>query len=164
MTQFIKIQFQTLFAYTWHTRSRLMACAAQLSQDDYLEDPVYGRGSLHSLFFHMLRAEINWRRALETGSQLPPPQAEEYPTLQALSERSEEEHKAWQRLLGKLSVEEIESDQEFINRRGEKVARPRWRILQHVLMHGMQHHAEAAQLLTAKGQSPGDIDFIFFVE
>jgi uncharacterized damage-inducible protein DinB len=162
MTPFIKTQYQTLFAYTWHIRSRLMSCAAQLSEDDYLEDPGYGRGSLHNLFFHMLRAEINWHRALEIRSQQPPPQAEDYPTLQALQMRSEEEHQTWQRLLEKLSVEEIEGNLNFTNRRGEQVTRPRWRILQHVLMHGMQHHAEAAQLLTAKGQSPGDIDFIFF--
>jgi len=162
VTPFIKSQYQTLFAYTWHIRSQLMACALQLSQEDYLEDPGYGRGSLHSLFFHMLRAEINWRRAMETGSQQPPPQAEDFPTLQSLQVRSEEEQQAWQRLLETLSVEEIEGNLNFTNRRGEQISRSRWRILQHVLMHGMQHHAEAAQLLTAKEQSPGDIDFIFY--
>ena len=39
---------------------------------------------------------------------------------------------------------------------------PRWRILSHVVLHGMQHSAEIAELLTLKGQSPGDIDFIFY--
>ena len=39
---------------------------------------------------------------------------------------------------------------------------PLWRVLQHLILHGMQHHAELAQLLTAKGQSPGNLDFIFF--
>jgi len=34
--------------------------------------------------------------------------------------------------------------------------------LQHLILHGMQHHTEIAQLLTLKGQSPGDIDFIFY--
>jgi uncharacterized damage-inducible protein DinB len=39
---------------------------------------------------------------------------------------------------------------------------PRWRVLQHLALHGMQHATEIAQLLTVKGQSPGDIDFIFY--
>jgi uncharacterized damage-inducible protein DinB len=38
----------------------------------------------------------------------------------------------------------------------------RWRILQHLVLHGMQHHTEIAHGLTVKGHSPGDIDFIFF--
>jgi uncharacterized damage-inducible protein DinB len=51
---------------------------------------------------------------------------------------------------------------ELINRRGDIFPTPRWRVLQHLVLHGMQHHSELAQLLTAKGQSPGNIDFIFY--
>ncbi|MFN8458639.1 MAG: hypothetical protein U0401_28965 [Anaerolineae bacterium] len=39
-----------------------------------------------------------------------------------------------------------------------------FRQTQHLILYGMQHQTELAQLLTAKGRSPGDIDFIFFRE
>jgi uncharacterized damage-inducible protein DinB len=61
-----------------------------------------------------------------------------------------------------LSATEIEAEMSLTDRRGRLWEIPRWRILQHVALHGMQHHAELAQLLTAAGQSPGDIDFIFY--
>jgi hypothetical protein len=38
---------------------------------------------------------------------------------------------------------------------------PRWLVLHHLLLHGMQHHAELAQLPTLQARSPGDMDFIF---
>lgn len=75
----------------------------------------------------------------------------------------EREQSAWETLLEGLSAEEIEGDLDLATRRGDVSAIPRWHILQHLVLHGMQHHTELAQLLTAKGQSPGDIDFIFFV-
>ncbi len=31
-----------------------------------------------------------------------------------------------------------------------------------LVLHGMQHHAELALMLTQKGKPPGDIDFIFY--
>jgi uncharacterized damage-inducible protein DinB len=37
-----------------------------------------------------------------------------------------------------------------------------WRILQHVILHGMQHASEIAKRLTEFGHSPGNIDFIYF--
>ncbi|HXF60224.1 MAG TPA: hypothetical protein VNK95_01325 [Caldilineaceae bacterium] len=46
--------------------------------------------------------------------------------------------------------------------RGQTATLPLWRVLQHLVLHGMQHHTEIAQLLTTKGESPGDIGFIFF--
>ena len=162
MTLFGKTEFQTLFAYHWHTTTRLLDCAARLSDMDYRDKPGYGHGSIHELLFHLLRTDQSWRLALETGKQLSPAQPESYPTLESLRAGFEQEQSAWRALLEKYSAAEIEGEISLTNWRGEIVTMPLWRVLQHLILHGMQHHAELAQLLTAKGQSPANIDFIFF--
>ena len=159
---FSKIQFEFLYAYHWSTRRRLLEHAGKLASEDYFKEPGYGRGSMHSLFFHLLNAEQSWRLGLERGQQLPPLNAEDYPDLATIRAGIAGEQAAWDQMLEKLSAAEIESDLDLTDRRGRLWPMPRWRILQHVALHGMQHHAELAQLLTANGQSPGDIDFIFY--
>jgi uncharacterized damage-inducible protein DinB len=159
---FSKSQFQTLFAYHWHTNRRLMECAARLGEADYHANPGYGRGSIHTLLFHVLRTDQGWRLGLETGRQASPALPEDFPTLRSLQAGFEAEQSAWLALLDRLSAEEIEGNITLTNWRGDSMTLPRWRVMQHVVLHGMQHHAEVAQLLTARGQSPGDLDFIFF--
>jgi uncharacterized damage-inducible protein DinB len=99
---------------------------------------------------------------LETGKQAPPFQPVEFPDLAALQSGFSGEQTAWQALLAGLKDEEIAGSMQATNWRGETFTMERWRILQHVILHGMQHFAELAQVLTSKGQSPGDIDFIFY--
>ena len=159
---FSQAQFQTLFAYHWHTNRRLMECAARLDEADYQDNPGYGHGSIHALLFHVLRTDQGWRLGLETGRQLSPLRPEDFPTLQSLQAGFEAEQSAWQALLERLGAEEIEGSINLTNWRGDSMTLPRWRVLQHLVLHGMQHHAELAQALTTKGQSPGNLDFIFF--
>jgi uncharacterized damage-inducible protein DinB len=159
---FSKNQFQTLFAYHWHTTQQLLDCAAKLDPAEYSAHPGYGRGSIHTLLFHVLRTDDSWRRGLESGEQQAPLPPEEFPDLAALQQGFAAEQAAWQRYLDGLSAEEIEGEIELTNYRGETDFVPFWRTLQHLILHGMQHHTEVAQLLTDKGQSPGDIDFIFY--
>lgn len=158
----IRESYQILFAYHWHTNDRLMTCAAALTAEEYFAHPGYGPGSIHELLFHVLGTDHSWRRGLESGRQLPPLDLADYPLLESLRAGFREEQAAWQTLLDGLSPQEIEDNITLISRRGDPWTLPYWRILQHLILHGMQHHAELAQLLTAKGQSPGDIDFIFF--
>ena len=162
MTQFIKTQFLTLFAYHWHTHNRLFDLAAQLDEADYKDGTGYGQGSIHGLFFHLLRTMNSWRQGLETGKRISPLKVEDYPTHEALRIGFEAEQSAWNILIEQMSAADIERDINLTTRRGDLVAFPRWRILQHLVLHGMQHHAEIAELLTQKAHSPGDIDFIFF--
>ena len=159
---FLKSQFQTLFAYHWHTTNRLLERASQLPKTDYYHQPGYGHGSIHDLFFHLLRTDYGWRVALESGRQSPPLPAENYPDLATIQSAFASEQQAWEVYWQQLEAPQIEQEISLLTLRGQAFAIPRWRILQHLALHGMQHHSELGQLLTAKGQSPGDIDFIFF--
>jgi uncharacterized damage-inducible protein DinB len=159
---FTKTLFQTLFEYHWHINFRLLDLAAQLDEEDFNEQSGFGKGSIHDLFFHLIRALNNWRQGMETGQRLYSLKIEDFLTPVSIKAGLEEEQAAWQILLDKLSAEEIEADVTLTRRSGDVDNVPRWRILQHLVLHGMQHHAELAHLLTLKGKSPGDIDFIFF--
>ena len=157
-----KSQFQTLFAYHWHTTRQLMESAARLSETEYMDNPGYGHGSIHDLLFHLLRSARNWRLALESGQRPVPLVVEDFPTLESLQTGFAAEQAAWEDYLSGLSEAGIDKSMELTNRRGETHLTPVWRALDHVVLHGMQHHSELAQLLTAKGQSPGNIDFILY--
>ena len=157
-----KTQFEILFAYHWHTTHRLLELASRLSETDYKDSPGYGHGSIHDLFFHLLRTDQSWCMALQTGKQLAPLRPGDYPDLPLLVSALEAEQQNWQALLDGLSAAEIEAEVALTSWRGKTHTIPRWRVLQHLVLHGMQHHAELAHLLTTKGQSPGDLDFIFY--
>jgi uncharacterized damage-inducible protein DinB len=157
-----KQQFLTLFAYHWHLNERFLALAAQLNADDYNANPGYGHGSVHALLFHVMSTSCAWRNALETGQQRRPYQLSDFPDLPTLRAEFAHEQQAMQQYLDKLSDEVIGNPVTLRNWRGDPMQAPLWRILQHLILHGMQHHTELAQLLTAKGYSPGNIDFIFF--
>ena len=162
MTAFIQTQFATLFAYHWHTTLQLLDAAQHLDESAGQEDPGYGHGSIQGILFHLLRTDRNWRLTLQTGRPQSGLNAEDYPSLEALRAGFLEEQRAWQDLLAGYTPEQIEGDLSLTNYRGEASVIPGWRVLQHLILHGMQHHSELAQLLTARGQSPGNIDFIFY--
>jgi uncharacterized damage-inducible protein DinB len=159
---FSKTLFQTLVSYHWHTQARLLDCAGRLSQADYFANPGYGHGSIHDLFYHLLRATRNWRIGLETGQRPQPLPKEDFPDLASIRAWADSERQAYAALLERLTPAEIEGELRLTDRHGNTSTIPRWRILEHVILHGMQHHSEIAQLLTLKGQSPGDIDFILY--
>lgn len=162
MNSFPKFQFDTLFAYHWQTNHRLLEIAGQLDRTDYFNEPGHGHGSIHDLFFHLLRADQSWRAAIITGQQQAGSKPVDYPDLESVQAGFQLEQTAWQACLSQLSEEAIETDLELTNQRGEVFRIALWRIIQHLILHGMQHHTEIAQLLTNLGRSPGDIDFIFF--
>jgi uncharacterized damage-inducible protein DinB len=158
----LKAHYQTLYAYNGQTTQRLIDCAAQLDATVYLEQGVYGHGSIHDIFFHLLQAHHGWRIALETlqrGAGLP---AEDFATLESISPALGQEAEAWDAYITGLSEADIEAEITLTDLRGNPRTFLLWRILQHLVLHGMQHHSELAQILTLKGQSPGNLDFIFY--
>lgn len=149
--------YQTLFAYHWHTSQRLLALVEEVA-----ETAVFP--TCHQTLSHLLSTDYSYRTALETGQQPNHLAADHFPTLDSLKTGFANEQNSWSRFLASLSDDDIASSTDLTTLRGNIISFPRWRILQQVLLHGMQHHAELAQLLTEQGHSPGDLDFIFFRE
>jgi uncharacterized damage-inducible protein DinB len=155
-------QFSILFAYHFHTILRLLDSAAALDETALHENGGYGHGTLFDLFFHLYGADQVWRLALETGRQQAFQAKEEFPDLAALRAAIVGERQAWEVMLASLSEADIAQEVRLTTRHGREIPFLRWRILQHLILHGMQHSAEIAQRLTVLGQSPGNLDFIYF--
>jgi uncharacterized damage-inducible protein DinB len=151
-----------LYAYHFDTTVRLMDLAQNLGEADYNHDPGYGRGSIHALFLHILNADRGWRTGLETGKRPPSLALADHVDLASLREVLAAERGAWEKFLTGLTAQQVDKDAEMSAGSGYVRSFPRWKVLHHVLFHGMQHQAEIAQLLSEKGQKVGDIDFFFY--
>jgi uncharacterized damage-inducible protein DinB len=158
-----KAQMMKLFDYHWHTTHQLIEYAAKLNESDYFHKPEDGPGSIHEILSHILRADSGWRRSIKSGSQQGSLRKKEYPHLDALKSGFENEQKEWRNFLSSLSEEEITSHVTLTRSNGSENHFVRQELFQHIILHGMQHHAEIAQLLTAYGHSPGNTDFLYFV-
>jgi uncharacterized damage-inducible protein DinB len=100
--------------------------------------------------------------ALETGQQPPRLDASRLTNAATLGAALAEEFDRWQQLLAGLSDAQVDGDVTLTTARGQRGDVAYWRVLQHLAFHNMQHATELAQLLTAQGHSPGDLDFIFY--
>lgn len=158
-----KDMIQTLIGYHYWANGQILARAAKLEPEDYFASIDYSHGSLHSLLFHMLRTEHIWRQLCQAG-ELTAPALEQgdFPDLEALTRHWEPEGQAMRDYIAELDKDGIESIVELVYRDGNVAPMPVWRMLLHVLLHSMQHRSEAAAVLTGYGQSPGDLDFIFY--
>ncbi len=156
--------YQTLFSYHFDKTLELLEQAEKLEEVNYQQKIDYGRGALHALFFHLLRADSGWRIGLETGQRPSGLKAVDFPDPSTLIVGFKDERLAWERYLQALTDEQISGEFTITTRPGHEVTFELWRILQHLILHGMQHHSEIAKILTDNGRSPGDIDFIFWRE
>lgn len=157
----IRDQMTLLFEYHWRTTDRLLNLADGVDHAALARPSAYGGRSIHDLFFHVLATDAGWRGALETGKRPAPLAAQDFPDLASLRSGLADEESAWNAFLVSLDETAIESEA-VLQSRDRTMRVTRWRVLQHLVLHGMQHHAELAQLLTTLDRSPGDLDFIFF--
>ncbi|MGD8462986.1 MAG: DinB family protein [Anaerolineae bacterium] len=154
-------QFLTLYSYHFDTTYRLIALVEALPATSY-PSPEDGAPSTVDMLYHILDTGRGWRIALETGRRPERLRREDYADLAALKRGFEQEQAAWEAFLTGLDEDQIGGEIE-LQAGPDRVFRfGRWQVLYHVVLHGMQHHAEIAALLTDQGLSPGDIDFIFY--
>lgn len=157
-------EITTLFDYNYWATAKILQTAARLEPEQFVVAPHEHTGDLRSILLHMLNAERLWRTRLETGSSPEHLRPEDFPTIATLQRRWGEEQHAMRAYLATLDDSMVEASIQFQRFAGE-LSPPliRWQLLLQCITHGVAHRGEAAALLTAYGQSPGDLDFFFYV-
>jgi uncharacterized damage-inducible protein DinB len=146
-----------LFDYSYAATARVLDAASRLAPEAFVGPaPVRGCASLRDLLVHTLDAERAWREGLRTRGEddAPPLDPAAFPDVPALVRAwhaDEERMRVWLAALDDADLDAPAAG-----------GRPLWQCLAHVVNHGTQHRSEAAMVLTHWGQSPGELDLIYY--
>lgn len=150
-----------LFDYHYWARDRILEKAARLTDQQLREPTSYSHGSLQATLQHLLFAEWVWRQRCQERNS--PKRYENAATFDDLQLNWRREEQAMRAYLGGLQEEDLERIVRYQRLGGEPQANLLWQILVHLVVHGAEHRAEAAAILTSYDRSPGDIDFIHYL-
>ncbi len=165
-------EIKLLYDYNDWIDARFLAACARVSPEQYAAPASYGRGGLRATMVHML--DNIWQQRITLQGFYKDPLADEaaydatelhedaFPTLAALQERWMIEQREMRTYIDTLTEETLNGTIRYVipGAVRELVV---WHILLDVILHAAQHRSEAAVLLTAYGQSPGDYDLIMFL-
>ncbi len=157
-----KEMIERQYDYGCWARAKLLSLADELTEEQYFAETDLG--SLHSLLTHMVLAEWVWRNLAQTAALPGPPPGDE--TIAALADVKttwRHEEADFRAYLAELTDADLETGVDTVSPTGDAYTFVRWEMLQHMLLHSMQHRSEAAAVLTNYGKSPGDIDYLFFI-
>ena len=88
---------------------------------------------------------------------------EDFPTVEKLYHRWFDEELAMRNFLGDLDEDGFQEAFKYVNIAGRHLEDTRADALIHIVLHGMQHRAEAAAVLTEFGLSPGNLDYYLYL-
>ena len=150
---------------------RVLAYALEVSPEQAVAKPWQGVPSLRDALAHIITAERVWLMRWQDGE--PPAWAKRHPDPWTVAEIVERwtvvqgETRAFLASLGEVELTRFLRMPRAFPDPFEPVGRGRQTLaagVMHVLLHAAQHRAEAAALLSEYGHSPGELDYIDFLE
>jgi uncharacterized damage-inducible protein DinB len=159
MTKTFSQTYQTQFSYHFDTTQRLLELARALPQGVYHGKHIYSHGSIYNTLCHTVGATKFWREMIT--DTVPKEEPGAIAGIDELAAMLEIERNSWLEILDTFDEATLFGTFERQTPWGLG-AFELWKTLQHVILHGMQHHAELARMLTEAGHSPCDIDFLSY--
>ena len=153
-----------LYEYNYWASAKILMAATNLSTEQFVEPTAHTYGTLRGTLVHIIGAEWIWRSRCQAGiSPTALLDEEDFPRLIDVLGRFPEEEAKMRQFLAGLSDDQLNEKINYTDTKGVAYSMVLWPLLQHVVLHGMQHRAEAAAILTDFGHSPGDIDLIVYL-
>ena len=152
-----------LYKYNQWTNKKILDAVAKVTQEQFLAPASFPHGGLRGTLVHALFAEWIWRNRWEGTSPTVRLKPDDFPTFESLRTRWAEEEKLLMAFVEDVTEERLNSKFSYKATDGTPHERILWQAMAHLVNHGTQHKTEAAAMLTDFGQSPGDIDMIWYL-
>ena len=152
-----------LYNYNQWANAKILHAAAPITPEQFVAPASFPHGGLRGTMVHALFAEWIWRKRWEGISPTQRLKPEDFPTIQSLQRRWQEEETQLMNFVDSVSDEQLNGTFSYTNTAGEPFTRILWQTMAHLVNHGTQHRSEAAARLTDLGHSPGDLDMIYFL-
>lgn len=157
-----------LYGYnTWAT-GQVLDAAEKLAPEQLHAPGQAGHGSIRDTLLHLLATHHGWLQWWD-GS-LPPLEAynlredpDDFPNVAALRALLDKTDRQTGAFLATIDGDDPGRIYAWELPDGKRWEMPLWGMLVHIVNHCTQHRAEAAAMLSALGQSPGDLDLIFYL-
>ena len=147
---------KTFVNYHLDMNRRVWDSIDQITQEQFLADDAYSRGSIRNLMVHLASTDRRWLVGLKNQPDVGHLKFEDYQTQKAVREMFETVVKDLAEYVETLSEEELK-------RCANDMPNPRWAILLHLINHGTDHRATVLQRLTEFGAPTFDQDFIMWL-
>ena len=147
-----------MYDYSYWATGRILDAARHLDAGQFSARPALaGANSLQHILVHTLDCETGWRETLEAKQPSSTPELDpaDFPDVETLAAAWKQDEAVMRGWLSSLDDNTVTSP--------VFTGRLLWEHLLHVTNHGTQHRSEAAMILTAYGQSPGDLDLAVYL-
>jgi len=150
---------QTYVRYHLDMTQRVWESINQITEEQFLADDAYSRGSIRNLMVHLANTDSNWLAGLKNipESEDPPTRKyEDYPdraSVRAFWDTTAQEVSEYVQALTEAALEENPID----------IPSPRWTVFLHIINHGTDHRSTVLQRLHEFGAPTFDQDLIFWL-
>lgn len=128
----------------------------QITDEQFLADDAYSRGSIRNLMVHLFSTDRRWLTGIKDAEDVGHLNFEDFQTKAMAREAFEKIAKDLADYISTLT----EAD---LNAPNNKIAEPRWQILLHLINHGTDHRSTVLQRLHEFSAPTFDQDFIMWI-
>jgi uncharacterized damage-inducible protein DinB len=150
---------KTFIQYHLDMTLRVWESIDQITDEQFLADDAYSRGSIRNLMVHLANTDSNWLAGLKNipeGQDPPKRRYEDYPDRASVRVFWETTAKDVAEYAGRLTEAEL-------NENPMDIPSPRWQVLLHLINHGTDHRSTVLQRLHEFGAPTFDQDLIFWL-
>ncbi len=155
-------QIRALYEYNEWANNHVLQAASGLGEEELGREMGASFGSIQGNLVHTVGAQILWLARWAPSGPVGMPQLREGHVMEATREAYEDSHEGLRAFVASLGPEDPDTVVSYVDSRGQPLERPLGQLMVHLANHGTHHRAETAMLLTALGQPPRQLDYLFF--